>query len=245
MTAKRKKIKASVKYFGIEGVFYEKEAHKSFAVHKKSIAISNRSKDILLAATNSLRRKAGKLGLTYVGISDAFKIGGRPDHKVFLGRTAYYDYNSMQKAERLVAEFDFLKLQHHSSIFFISLVFFIEDKPIKDSFTIVFNIGIESIGTKLKDKINLIAQSNYIKNLIIDCSLDVVNAKAIRFVGVRWYEKIGRLGFFDSTEAVFKSIREVLKEVDLVVNIERKINAPLTKNTNNVDGMRKTKRLVG
>jgi hypothetical protein len=211
------------KYVAIESVFYKKERQNLFKVFKKSIAVRVSSRDFLLDAKKVLKKKADRMGLAYAGMSDVFNIGGKPEHEVFLGRTAYYDLNSKTKAKELIGDLSYLNFKSEISIFFVSLVFFIKDKPSKDSFSIVYNIGIKSSGKKLNAKIFKIASSNKIKRSICLSSLDISDARSIYFIGIRWIEEIGQTGLFDSTESIFKTKKAILNEIEPIANLRKKI----------------------
>jgi hypothetical protein len=217
----KRKINSSNKYIGVEGVFYKKEGQASFRTFKKSMTLKV-GRNFLSSAKENLKKRARALSLDFVGISDIFNVDGQPSHRAFLGRTAYYDFNSIKKAKELLGDFDYQDLKPDSSIFFVSLIYFIKDKPAKDSFSLIYNIGVESSGRKLKDKVTQIGNSENTKRAIVKSSLDITDTKDIHFIGVRWIEKI-ESDLFDSSEAIFKTKKNVLKEIEPIKNIEKKL----------------------
>src|SRR5258706_2209981 len=222
MMEQKGRTNSSNKYIGVEGVFYKKEGRTSFRTFKKSLTLRV-GRNFLSIAKETLKKKARALSLDFAGISDICNVDGRPSHKAFLGRTAYYDFNSIKKAKELLGDFNYQDLKADSSIFFVSLVYFIKDKPAKYSFSLIYNIGIKSSDKKLKDRIAQIADSENMKRSITKNSLDITNVKDVYIVGVHWADKIRSNNLFNESEAIFKTKKNVLKEVEPTKNIEKKL----------------------
>lgn len=220
------------KYIGVEGVFYKKGVSTGFQVFKKSAAVKVRGTDFLLRASNILRKYASKATMHYAGISDVYNIGGKPDHGVFLGRTAYYELNTKIKARTLAADLDYGWMkQMPPTLFFVSLVFFVKGRNTKESFTVLFNLAIRTSGRSLVKKISKIASSKKIRNIINLTSLDITSSDKLYFIGVNWIEQMEpKALLFNTSQADVRGKNAIQNEVEAKKALTKKLNNILANN---------------
>lgn len=199
-------------------LFKKKDIEIISGILKSTVIVVNEK-----SAENEIQQKgleiANFYNYEYIGVNDVFYVSGDVVEGEILGRTTYYDLNTLRKAKSIVSNDFSFDSDSNSQTFNCSLVYFCENsKGIK--FTISAVTILNSSANSIIENANLTAKNPEIIRKIKTSSVE--NIVSALFVGI---DDIGETDLkykvFQSFYADFENIEDIKQEV--ISNKELKI----------------------
>tara|TARA_R110002012_G_scaffold294098_1_gene490032 strand:- start:9159 stop:9848 length:690 start_codon:yes stop_codon:yes gene_type:complete len=218
----------SKKHIGVTVIFYKKNNNLYEAV-KSSYIIENASNFDIFKIKLSFKVKEllnfNFKGYKFLGVNDIY-ISEKEGENNFLGRSSFYEYNSLEKSKEFILKENELEVALIKSTEFkkknISYVYFNKDLEGKEFYSTII-IYSQTKGNVDLNGLLSIATSKLFKEKILRYSIEKLNENDLIFVGIADLYEIKNSGLFEQKLDV-KSIIELEDEIIIEENIEQAFN---------------------
>lgn len=119
----------------------------------------------------------------YIGINDIFYVTGLINSGEIIGRTTYYDYETLEKANTLIKSEEFIKYglkEVNVKKVCFSVIYFCENY-LNESFTILIKLVLSNSANVYEEVINICNSKDFINKIK---SFSRENLKSINFLGL-------------------------------------------------------------
>lgn len=201
---------------GVTFVFYEKKSDSIFGI-LKSLVLEVEKVNFNNKTDEIGNKIANHYGYFYLGINDVFTVSGEAKNGEILGRTSYYEYDKIVKAETL--KNDFLKnlFDYKINICACSLIYFCENEK-GEKFTITIVTIVESEIIDFENYIQNIANKQEFKNKIIEISIDGLTK--LDYIGIESFKEIDmEFNIFETLYSEFENLDSLSDEIILINNL--------------------------
>lgn len=210
-------------YLGITLIFKENDKQLISGILKSSVVnveIDNCKNE----ATKFGNMIADFYDYTFLGINDVFSVSGEVKKGEVLGRTTYYELDTITKAKRIVnnSVFDELNFDDEFKKFKCSLVFFCQN-TLNEKYTITVNSILENKNKALKNNLKTLGENKSFQNKVIRMAKD--DLRNLEYIGVESINETD-LNFkvFETFYSEFDNITQLTEEQisDKELNIKLK-----------------------
>lgn len=147
----------------------------------KSTVIELYGNNLKEAAQNIGNNIAEFYDFKYLGINDLFIVSGNPKAGELLGRTTYYEIDSLKEVKALLPDNYSLNRDSSSNLFNCSILYFCQNND-KDKFCISVLSIVKSSIENLPTEIETLAQSDTFLAKIKSTSIE--NIEEIEYIGI-------------------------------------------------------------
>lgn len=175
---------------------------------------------VFQSETHDFKNKVDELGnkiashynYTFLGVNDVFTVSGEAKQGEILGRTSYYDFTTLKKANALKNDsFNNLTDDNQFKKLKCSLIYFCQDSKL-EKFTITVQTILESQFEQIMTNAIKMGNNNIFKKKIIDISLDKLNK--LDFIGIESMEEIDlKFNVFETLYSDFENLEQLTDEI--------------------------------
>lgn len=206
---------------GVTLIFKKKNVKKISGI-LKSIVVKSSQKNIKKEIEKKVNEISDFYNYIYLGVSDVFFVSGDIQEREILGRTTYYDLDTIKKAKSLISK-ELLDNEHEKEqTLNYSLIYFCKNLN-EESFTIVVVTILNSFGDSLIKTGELIGNDVSFIQKIKDNSVEKINSA--KFIGIN---DIGEtdldFNVIQTFYADFKSMKSLEMEIISDKEMELKLD---------------------
>lgn len=192
----------------------------------KSLVMTSTKNDLI----NDVNKWASEIsqfyGYEFIGINDFFFVSGEIKQGQMLGRTTYYNLNTINKSKSLVPDEFSFDSSSESKNFNCSLVYFCKNLN-KEKFTISVITLLNSTASLVVDAADNIANKISFKEIIKTTSID--NIDSLNYIGINDIGETDlKFGVFQSLYSEFYDdsnlIAEIITTHDMILKLEEILN---------------------
>lgn len=196
---------------GVTLIFKEKHEELVSGVLKSSV-INAEIENCKNEANKQGKMIADFYNYTFLGINDVFLVSGEVKHGEVLGRTSYYELDTITKAKKNVnnSVYDGLNFDDEFKNFKCSLVFFCQNIT-NEKYAITVISILENQNKYFKNNLETLGNSKSFQNKIIRMAKD--DLRNLEFIGVESIEETDlNFNVFETLYSEFDSINQLTDE---------------------------------